>query len=86
MTGCVDSVPSLYTTDCPTRTGTVITIHGYSFTAPGFEPMSIKITVDNKTCTDVRIVNGWTMTCELPSGTGLNHVISATFVLASSQV
>ena len=86
VTGCIDSEPRLFTSECPSKGGVPITLHGHSFSAPGQVPTDVEITIGQNTCTNLNVVNGWTITCNLPQGSGENNKISGTFIMSTSRL
>lgn len=76
VTGCLDSKPRLSTEECVAAGGSTLTIHGVDFMAYPQQEVTSVIHVGAHACGDPRVIDGWTMTCKLPAGTGDGHAIS----------
>ena len=81
MTGCVDSVPRLTTSECNTAGGTQLTIHGLDFMSIDQQPTKVSIVIHNQECVNAQVVSPWKMTCELQPGSGDGLPIQVTLAI-----
>ena len=79
MTGCINSIPKLTTSECQPGGGIQVLLHGLDFRGPDMQFEGVDISFGQMKCMETSIVNPWVVACVLPTGTGEGHGVNAQF-------